>query len=160
MNEVKKEIKLTKEQGKQIEALLKDAQKDPSSLGGMMDMHYMTKSLDKKLVTVLDDPQNLRLQQLFLQSNGLVALSEPEVSSELKLTDEASTEVQAVIKAFDKAQMSLMMDVQKTRKIDQKKMDGLRAQAEADISALLSQEQREVWKAMLGEPFKFPKPRR
>jgi hypothetical protein len=160
MNEVKKEVRLTKEQSRQIEALFKDGQRDPNSLGATMDMHYMTKSLDKKVVALLDGSQNIRLQQLFLQANGMVALSEPEVASGLRLSDETLAQVKALIKAFDKAQMSAMMDVQKTRKIDQKKLDGLRAQAEADISALLSQEQRDAWKAMLGEPFKFPKARR
>ena len=38
-------------------------------------------------------------------------------------------------------------------------MRSLRQQTETDVLALLSDEQKEAWQAMLGEPFDFPRRR-
>lgn len=155
--EVKREIRLTKEQEKAVSNFMDQAQKDPNQFGASFDLHYPTRSLDVKATESLEPDQKARLQQLFLQINGLLALSEKDVSDLLGLPDESLSTVKSRIKAYDKESMALLMDVQKTRKLDKKKMKELRETALAELAKLLTTEQTLKWTTILGEPFKFPK---
>lgn len=156
MKEVKKEIKLTSDQDKQIQALLKQMQDDPTAMG-MPDMHYLTRGVDKKIVALLDETQASRLQELFLQFNGLMTLSEEEVSKPLGLSEEVAEKVKAAIRAHDKEATEVLMETQKTRKVDSKKLEAMDKKTVEELTALLSSEQLETWKKMQGAPFKFPK---
>ena len=154
--EVKKEIKLSPDQDKQIQSLLKDAEKNASSYG-LPDMHYMTRALDQRLDSILNADQSARLQQLFLQANGLLTLTEKSVSDALGISDDVLNQAKSIIKTRDKDTMDAAMSVQKTKKFDQKKIDEINKSANDALVALLTAEQVEKWKSMQGAPFKFPK---
>lgn len=156
MKEVKKEIHFTGEQDKKLQAAMKDMQNNPAAMG-MPDMHYMTRGMDAKLVEILDVAQNKRLEELFLQFNGPLALSEKEVVEQLALSDDVMAKAKDIIKQHDKDAMSVLMGSQKAKSFDSKKMEELDKQANEQLLALLTPMQLDSWKSMQGEPFKFPK---
>ncbi|MBS1723882.1 MAG: hypothetical protein JSS66_13120 [Armatimonadetes bacterium] len=156
MLEVKKELKLTKQQEDQIREIQQKAQKDPTGFG-MPDMHYMLKPIDVKVVEVLDEGQRARLQELWLQDNGPLAISEPSVAATLELDEATTGKVKEIGKEFDRASMDLLMAVQRTHKMDKPAMEKLQKDTNDKILALLSEGQLKKWQEMLGKPFKFPK---
>lgn len=156
LNEVKREVRLTSDQDKKVQKLFKSAQEDFASLG-LPDMHYMTRGLDKKLDQILESAQLQRLGELFLQVNGLLTLSEADVCSSLGISDTTKSEVQKLIKQHDREAMSKLMDVQKTRKLDKKKLDESIKKINESLNLLLTDDERTKWKVLQGKPFKFPK---
>ena len=157
MEQVKKELKVTKEQDKAVAKLFETVSKDPSSMGMSMDMHYMTRSLDAMIAPLLDEAQNKRLQELFLQYNGLLAVTEKEVVTALGLSEEVQAKATAIVKKHDRDAMTTLMETRKTHKVDTKHLKEIDEMAKADLTALLTAEQNEKWKTLVGAPFTFPK---
>lgn len=157
MPEVKKELKITKEQDKQIKDAIEKFRSDPELMKSMPDMHYTTREMDKKIVEFLDEGQRARLLELFIQENGFICLSEKEVSESLGLPKETQDKAEEIIDKLMDNVMASLMESQKKGKIDMKAIDGFKTQAQSDIKALLTPEYEEKWKAMQGKPFKFPK---
>lgn len=153
-NEVKKEIHLSKDQDKQIQKIGEDMQKDSSQLK-IPDMHYMTRPMDDKLVGILDQAQNTRINELFWQFNGLFALTENDLCDALALSDDVRASCKILIKAYDKEVTDELMS--RKGKMDKKKNAELREKTLAGLAALLTPEQSEKWIALQGKPFKFPK---
>lgn len=157
MPEVKKELKITKEQDKKIKETIEQFRTDPTLTKTLPDMHYTTREMDKKVVEHLDEAQRARLLELFIQENGYICLTEKEVSEPLALPKETQEKAEEIIDKLMSDVMASLMESQKEGKIDMKAIDGFKKQAQADIKALMSPEQEERWKAMQGKPFKFPK---
>ena len=155
--EIKKELKVTKDQSKEIQKLMTDLQADPSLLGGRPNMHYTMKGFDLQIVKVLDEGQNARLFEIFLQENGFLCLTEPEVSEKLGLKPEVLEKAVALIDKLMDDEMAVFAEAQKSKKYDLKQIDTLKAQAQKDIAALLNEEETKTWETMKGKPFKFPK---
>lgn len=87
--DVRKELKLTKEQLKLAERLLKDmqtagkdSQKDP-----MASMRALTKA-NEDLTSMLGEPQKQRLTEIKWQALGINCILDPAMKELLKLTDE------------------------------------------------------------------------
>lgn len=153
---IKKEIHLTPAQEKKIQAMMKGLESNQAGFG-IPDMHYMTREIDARLVDCLEPEQLKRLHEIFLQANGLVALSEKSVIDALNLSPEQIQQSKSIIKAFDKESMAKLMETQKTKKIDNKALEQLRQKANEDLTAVLNAEQQDQWKILLGTPFKFQK---
>ncbi len=155
--EVKKEIKLTKDEDKQIQELMKQVQADPMSMAGSIDLHYMTKGIDAKAVQILQDDQKSRLEEIWYQANGLFALSEDEAAVPLGLSQEVRTKIGEISTDHDKKSMDLMMNARSNMHGLQKALDANDKQAIDAITALLTPQQIEKWKTMQGKPCKLPK---
>lgn len=154
--DVRKELKLTKEQLKLAERLLKDmqtagkdSQKDP-----MASMRALTKA-NEDLTSMLDEPQKQRLTEIKWQAMGINCILDPAMKELLKLTDEQ-------FEAANKSKSDLMNAwLQQARggKLDQKKLDKLGKEHEERVFALLTEEQRFNYKTSLGKPFPNARPK-
>jgi len=106
---------------------------------------------------LLNAEQQKRLRQIMLQQEGLLALGNPEVAGELKLTDEQKTKFSFVVremqKGFEAVQQSAASGGD-PRTVMQEAMK-LRKGHESKIDALLTDAQKQQWKTMLGKPIEI-----
>lgn len=145
---VKKELKITRDQDKKIQAVLAD----PATFGTSLNMVYMTEAADTMLEELLEPEQKLRLNGLWYQQNGELVLRLPAVAESFHISDEQAAAIESIAKECDDASMALF---QKPGRDTQKKVTELKAAASAKIHSLLTTEQAEAWKLALGKPFKF-----
>ncbi|MBS1722189.1 MAG: hypothetical protein JSS66_04180 [Armatimonadetes bacterium] len=157
---VQEHLKLTDEQKKSIDKALESAvQKDGDrvmvTLGPDTDM----KELDKEALKPLDDNQRKRLNELWLQRNGLLALEDKDTAKTLSVTEEQMKKIQDVFADHRQKLEDLFMSMDSNGgtevHMDQKKVASLREATDKKISALLTEDQVKTWKEMLGEKFDF-----
>lgn len=113
LEEVKKDLKLTDEQNTKIAALteelngkrraaFEDAQGDFGK--AMAEGAKLSAEYGKKFTEILDEAQNKRATEIFVQVNGASALTDDSVAAALKLSDEQKTKLKS---ANDEANASL-----------------------------------------------------
>ena len=123
-----------------------------------------TKAAEEKLRKILDEKQMARLNQLRLQREGIAALSRPEVAKELGLSEDQVAKIRKLQQqgrpgfggpgakggpggpGGDFREMMAQMQKQ-------------REKLQADVLAVLTEEQRAKWTEMKGKEFKFPQPK-
>ena len=106
---VKKEIKLTDEQDKQIQKVIGDVREkyQPEIRKAQGDRQKQLKlvadstretreRVNKALPDILKPDQLNRLNQIQIQVNGIASFKRPEVQEKLKLTDEQKTEIRRI----------------------------------------------------------------
>ena len=145
---VKKELKITKDQDKAVQKMLAD----PASFGTSLNMEYMTKDADAKLVDVLEPAQSARLQELWFQDNDLLVLRLPEVGAMFSLSEDVQSKVTEIAKQADADKLAIF---QKPTNSSEKKLKEIKAAAVLKIKELLTAEQQAAWTLALGKPFKF-----
>lgn len=105
--------------------------------------------------TVKED-QRKRLRELELQQEGAFALvhGEAEIGTALKITDEQRMQFVTVIQDMQKTIEPLVKEAQSGGNPQEvmPKVMKVRREHEGKIEALLSDAQKEQWKAMLGKP--------
>ena len=119
-----------------------------------------TKKANEEVAEILDTDQLQRLGQLQLQRAGLGALSRPEVAKHLGLTEDQQAQISKVQEdarsegrgAFGDRNMS-----DEDRRAMFARMRENREKMQADILAVLTDEQKETFDKMKGEPFEFPR---
>lgn len=117
---------------------------------------------DKALADILDTRQLKRFRQLELQRQGPSALARKDIADELKLTEAQRGQIQTIQQQTGEAMRGAMqgVDFQNMTPEDRQKlgakMQEIQKAAGDKILAVLTAAQRTQWKAMLGEPFKFP----
>lgn len=153
--DVRKEIKLTKEQDQAIQDFLKNAQSNSGSMAGMMNLNMVNPAgaLPESLASKFEEGQRQRLEELFLQYNSGLALMDPEVAKSLELTEEQSAGVQEIGSEAGKEVQQLMMNM-RSQSAANKLKETRRAYAEK-LLGLLTTEQRAKLVEMSGKPFKF-----
>ena len=111
------------------------------------DCRRARRVLDEAEVNELLTPaQRLRLRQIALQAEGPGAFSEPEVVSELNLTPEQRDQIRFI-------QEEAIFGWMKGRP---GKANGHEKTTNERLLAVLTEDQVRLWKAMTGEPAKFP----
>ena len=176
MPEVQKELKL---QPAQIELI---SQLEKESFGKMRKLFQESQNLSEEqrraqfqsfqtdqqqnINEILDAKQQARLKQLQIQQAGIMAVLQPDVAKELKLTAEQQSRIRTQMQAMgppmrvsfggpgDPREQS-----PEEREAMFKKMQSLRAANDAKIKALLTPAQQKQLEAMKGVPFTFPSPR-
>jgi Spy/CpxP family protein refolding chaperone len=155
---IQEELKLSTDE---VERVKKLAEEEQSSRRGLRDLsdderrkkgQEMSDSFEKKASEIMSPDQFKRLKQVFLQVRGPWAFHNPQVISELKLTDEQKEKFDAITRETGEAANGLRQatDPEAARKEFVK----LRAIAVEKIVAGLTPEQQSKWKEMTGEPFK------
>lgn len=175
MKEVQKEIKATKGQQKQIdegleamrggfnfqelqslskedrEKRMEEFRKNAAEAG---------KAFEEKMNKLLKPKQIARLNELSLQLQGAMALTRPEIAKDLGLTEDQQTKMQGILQA---ARPEGSFDFQGASQEERQKwMTESRERqekAQAELLALLTDEQKAKFTAMKGAEFKFPEPR-
>lgn len=123
----------------------------------------------KELGDVLKPEQTKRLKQLIVQQQvnspfggGPRAFLSPDIEKGLKLTDKQKEDIKTMADDYQKQVREMFQGGggggfnEETRK----KMEDMRKEAMDNVMKVLDDKQKETWKEMTGEPFKFPPPMR
>jgi len=149
--EVKKELKLTRDQEKAITKVMEDEVNSFSSLS--VNREYLTVDLDEKIAPILDEQQAQRLEELWFQRNGRLILRLPVVAERFKIEPDVHAKLQAIARATD---AKILDRLQKNRgRSLPKEVRALKDAASNEIAALLTPEQESAWQSANGKPFKF-----
>jgi len=112
----------------------------------------MMKENEQFLATTLSADQRKRLEQITMQTAGMMWLGKPSVAKELKLTNDQ----QEKTKQMQQETFKRFKDIMHTTKGDARAqaLSALHKTSEEQISKLLTDEQRTAWAKMVGAPFK------
>jgi hypothetical protein len=165
MAEVQTELKLTDDQKTKIATFLESQRGQGRGQGGGQGLSPEERAQRRaeqraketeELKKILNEDQMKRLKQLQLQRQGMAALAETEVQSELKLTADQKSKVEAALQEQRQAMRDAFQDGGGDPQAARAKMEELRKKTNEKLEALLTEEQKSQWKAMLGAPFTFP----
>jgi hypothetical protein len=165
--DVQKELKLTKEQTSKAEAGARAVREKYHGEFAKFDeldaqarfektaeiVRNMTSETNKGLADVLKPEQMKRYRQIQLQQLDLMAFTEPDVQSQLKLSDEQVGLIRR-INAESQSQRREFAQGGGNRGEMQKKGAILGKESMDKALAVLSADQKQAWKDMTGEPFK------
>ncbi|MCC6403957.1 MAG: hypothetical protein IT207_08095 [Fimbriimonadaceae bacterium] len=149
--EVKKELKLTRDQEKAITKAMEEETNSFSSLS--VNREYLTIGLDEKITPILDEKQAQRLEELWFQRNGRLILRLQVVAARFKIEQEVHAKIQAIARATD-AKILEQLQMNRGRSLP-KEIRALKDAASNEIAALLTPEQESAWQSANGRPFKF-----
>jgi hypothetical protein len=112
--------------------------------------------LEKRNVQFLADnlsrPQRMRLRQIALQVTGLYQLTRPEVVKLLDITEEQQNKFKALQEDTRKQFQEILAE--KDRKTRNERLAKLRADIDKQVEAVLTDQQKEKARELVGEPFK------
>jgi Spy/CpxP family protein refolding chaperone len=186
---VQTELKLTDEQVKKIDALVKevtdkhkDARDEANKIEDMMErfqklgeiMREEMAEVQKGTASVLTPEQEKRYKQISLQQRfnagggfggrggrgggGIAVFNDPEIAKALKLTDEQKEKIKTLAEDFGNDIRDVFQNAQGEER--QTKMRELRKDYQDKVEALLTPDQKNEWKEMLGKPFTVQYPDR
>ena len=181
LREVREELKTTPEQNKQLQELAEELRGrrgdfNPQDFENLSqeerrerfekmrsEMEARAKESDEKLAKILDAKQIERLNQLRLQRQGAMALGRPEVGKQLGLSEEQQEKIRTIQREAGPGgpggpggrNFAEMSDEERREAIT--KMREQREKSEADVLAVLSDEQKTKWNELQGEKFEFPR---
>jgi Spy/CpxP family protein refolding chaperone len=128
IQQIQKELKITPEQMKKIDA-------------GFL----------KVIADTLEGDQNKRLKQISLQVRGFAVFADPAVQSELKFTDKQKDSVKKIIKENAEKMKELFAEgFGGFAKIQE-----LQKETGEKVTGVLTDAQKDQWKEMIGAEFKF-----
>lgn len=164
MPEVQTELKLTEEQKTKLTEMLGQGRGGPGNGGGQdLSREERQKQAatrraerEKQLAAIMNADQMKRYRQLQLQQQGASALGETAVQEELKLTADQKTKVEAIVSEQSEAMRSARESAAGDREGMRAKTAEIRKKSQEKLEALLTEDQKTQWKAMLGTPFTFP----
>lgn len=171
MEAVQKELAVTDAQKEKITKLQEEARAAFAGGGNFRDMsdeeraklrtqmEERAKKTEASVKAILDEKQFARLNELSIQQAGVMALSRPEVSEKLKLSDEQKTKIRDLASAGGPGGGRGGFNPNATQEERQKAMEEARARREkmnADVLAVLTAEQKKSFEDMQGKKFEFP----
>lgn len=153
--DVKKELKISKDQDKQLQAMLSEFAKNAQSgqFTGGLDMSNLMGGLDPKIEAILDEGQNKRLHELFVQVNGGFALTDAKTTAALELSDDQKARAKTLGAEIDSQLMDLMASARSPNAF--KGVQTKRGELAKSIEAVLDGDQAVKFALMAGKPYKF-----
>jgi hypothetical protein len=137
-------------------------------------MQQFQGEINEELKQLLRDDQMKRLHELDLQWRGPMAITDPKVAEEIKVSQKNRAEVNKIYSEYQRSVGEIvrgafeewqqrggprsgapMPDFQSRLSPLRQKMDKLKKDAEKQVLDLLSDEEKSRWNAAIGEPFKF-----
>ncbi len=120
----------------------------------------MTEERIEMVKKTLDKTQYKRLTQIEMQQMGMSAFTNERIAKQLKITEEQKEKIQTVTEDLQKESRELQrgafggggFDQEKIQEM-QKKMKNLREEAQEKLEKSLTDDQRSMWKEMVGESF-------
>lgn len=163
--EVQAELKLTDDQKTKVTDMLAKLREDMQ--GRIQDLRDASPEERQKIMAeiqaeqtkrvnaILNTDQQKRFKEISLQQQGYSALAMPDVQTELKLTDDQKSKIKDILQHQGEAQREIFQNAGGDREAARSKMEALRKETDDKIAALLTDDQKNQWKAMLGTPFKL-----
>ena len=176
--DVQAELKITEDQKGRLDALRSGARDKMraaftemrNGAGGPEDaqqamqtrMQGLFEDMAKGALSVLDDAQKQRVKELAIQSQGALAVLQPEVAKELAITGAQKAKFDDLQRMQDEANTGLFERLQ-SGEIDREQLGASmtknRATMDAEVVKLLTEAQRAKLKALGGVPFEFKDPK-
>jgi Spy/CpxP family protein refolding chaperone len=163
--EVQAELKLTDDQKTKVTEMLQKLRESQQARGqDLRDaspeerqkiMAAVQAEQMKQVNAILNTDQQKRFKEISLQQQGYSALAQPAVADELKLTDDQKSKLKDIVQHQQEAMREIFQSAGGDRAAAQEKMQTLRKETDDKIAALLTDDQKNNWKAMLGGPFKL-----
>lgn len=163
---VRKELKLTDEQAEKAKQLAqkvldkyrnKNAENDKDQEEATKKIREIDKIIAeetiKELAGVLQPEQIKRLDQIALQQRGIQAFQEVRVEKALKLTAEQKNKIKTLNADATKEMRELFQSVNGDFQEAMKKIHALRKANLDKAAAVLTDDQKKIWKEMTGAPF-------
>lgn len=160
LSDVQKELKMNDEQKTRVAEVNEELHVKRQELWGTAFESWSTvqprmEQLDidasNEVNEILDPAQRKRLQEIAIQQNGPRAIQDPEVAAELKLSDEQRTKLATAVaentKAFEAGFGQGRQEEWRQR------MGQLADEADARLSAVLTDEQKQQLDELKGQPF-------
>jgi len=171
---VQKELKLDEAQIKKsgevsqdYRAKMQDARSSTEGLEGEARMKKMQELLkagnDEAMLTLgtfLKPEQLKRFKEVSLQQRGAGALSDPSVTSALKVTDEQAAKVKTILGEAQAEMREIGQSAGDDHQAAMQKIQALRKEVNTKAMALMTGDQKKTWKEMTGEPFEVIYPQR
>ncbi|HVL39351.1 MAG TPA: hypothetical protein VM328_08185 [Fimbriimonadaceae bacterium] len=151
--DVKKEIKLTKEQNKKIEEAMKKMEQDAREGRMALDLSDPMAGISIDLEPILDDAQKTRLDELFVQVNGGVALTDAKVGAKLELREEQKASLKELKAELLQMTMEALPKIRSTAGV--KELEKAQNAIKSKMIDLLDADQKAKFEALKGKPFKF-----
>jgi hypothetical protein len=165
--DVQKELTLTDEQTAKAEAVARVVREKHHGDFAKLDdldalerfektaelVRTMTGETNKALADVLKPEQLKRYRQIQLLHLGLMAFTEPDVRSKLKLTDAQVGRIGRINADSQSQRRALAQGAGGNRGDMQKKAATIGKEGMDKALAVLSADQKQAWKDMTGEPF-------
>jgi hypothetical protein len=178
--EVRKELAVTEEQGKQLDDLQASLQASQRAGGGgnfnreefqklsdeerqkrfaemRQNAEKSAAEADEKLGKILDGTQSARLAQLRLQRDGTQALTQKKTAEQLGLSTEQQDKIRKIQESARPQAIFQNLSAEERREFFTK-MQVLREKAQADTLAVLTDAQKAKFDELKGKPFEFPRP--
>lgn len=174
MNEVQKEIKATKGQQKKIEeglaALrggfnfqelqsLSQEEREKKMEEFRKNAETANKAFEEKMNKVLKPEQIARLKELSLQRQGAMGLLNPEIAKDVGLTEDQQKKMEGIRDSARPPALNFREASQEEREKWMTENRERQEKAQAELLAVLTDEQKAKFAEMKGAEFKFPEPR-
>ncbi len=118
-------------------------------------MKAVSQETMEALEKVLNPDQVKRLKQLELQQRGPQAFTDPEVQSQLKLTDDQKEQLKTLAADAQRETREVFQGAQGNFQEAMKKVRTLRKETLDKALAVLTPEQKKTWTEMTGAPYEF-----
>lgn len=161
LEDVQKAVEITDEQKKAIEtmagerrdeqqAMFQDNQGDFDAIRGLQVK--MNTKFWGKMIEALEDKQDKRIQEIYLQVNGGVTFADEAIAKLLKITDEQKTKI---TEALDESRQDVFGSFQDFQNMEEdertKAQDEMVSDRENALMEILTSEQKEELKKAKGE---------
>jgi hypothetical protein len=113
---------------------------------------------DKAVTDILRPPQLKRFRQLRLQQAGAVALADPKLADDLKLTADQRKAIKAIAEDRLAKFKDAFADTTRTEREVGARFTETTKAADAAVRKVLTADQRAKWEELLGKPFRWPSP--
>ena len=113
----------------------------------------------EKLAAILSDVQMARLNEIYIQQQGIQALLDADVAKQLGISDAQMATIEEAVQEARSDMRSQMQELAQSgdRQQLRAKMQELREQADQKVLALLTAEQKEQLAKMKGAEFEMPR---
>jgi len=160
--DIRKELKLSRSQDTDVDRIEKtlsgamqpSKSKDPDSL---MAPYQAMKDANSQILATLDDVQKKRLSEIRLQILGCPAMVDPEFAPQVGLSEDQINAIKPIESAYIDDATQYVMKHHDKHTPDE--IDKMAAARDVKILAILTQDQRDKFKQLLGTPFKNARPR-
>jgi hypothetical protein len=161
---VQDELNLSAEQARKVrEAKEKDQETKEAIVAGPAAegekrWRTLVQESEKTVAALLTPTQLRRFRQIRLQQVGALALNDPKLAEELKLTESQRKAVKVIVEARKAQTDKVLADKDLTEREVAAKLTDLTKAADTNIRNLLTAGQKAKWEEMIGEPFRWPTP--
>lgn len=163
---VQKEIKLTDEQKEKATSFMEEyGSKMREAMGELRDlppeertakMQKMNADGVKDVEKMLKPEQAKRFKEIVFQARGVDVLTDPEATKALKVTADQSDKIKNLLEAQRSEMAEARQDAGDDRQAMMAKYTSIRKATMTKAMALMTADQKAMYKEMSGEPFEVP----